>query len=759
MSAAEETTIELTAEQAALRAKLRCNFPQIEVVFADCLADAHKYLSQEGIDAYLEGASLVCSIGRGHEPVLNYLQKMPDVAGRLGEDSLELVSRTVWRLSRSTNGRAVGDFLQTVAAVTRRLKSYAQFERYIDVSMELANRTSGSVHGVQGSTYPSPSLPDFFKQAPFLVGQLSMEGLRAWVEYGILHYGSHPERQCDYFTLQSADARAVMQRERRGTLFADHERLLDLYMRSVWNGHEHFVPYSEGWDELRKPLPYFDPLGMRLPDVYEDAKGISGLNRYRALLAHMAAHKRWSTQVIVDNYSPFQRIAIETFEDSRVDYLAMREYPGLGNLWLALHPKPGEQDCDPENESCIRHRLAMFSRAVLDPHHGYTNTLLLDFVERFKALFADGPSHTKLVADLAVSFVARSSQPQDFSPKVYFADTEISYRDDNRHLWIYIEESDDEDFPEQQTKPQEPETEREGLPPRHYPEWDYKSLTYRPDFVSLYERLHPSGDPMRIDALLSRHEQTAKRLKHILDLLKPQQFVRVRYQEEGSELDLDMAIRSLIDYKAGQTPDPRINMSHRHDGRDIAVLLLLDLSQSLGEIPAGASQTLLELSQEAVALLAWAIDQLGDELAIAGFSSNSRHEVRYQHIKGFAEPWDDQVKGRLAAMEAGYSTRMGPAIRHAAHYLAKRRSEKKLLLILTDGEPADVDSPDPRSLIEDTKRAVQELEQQGIYSYCVNLDPKADEYVGTIFGTQYSVIDRVERLPLKLPELFVSLTK
>jgi hypothetical protein len=757
--AAETLVSELTSEQAALRAKLRCNFPQIEDIFADCLQDAQQHLSPQGVYDYLEGASLVCGIGRGYEPVLNYLQKMPEVAGRLGEESLELVSRTVWRLSRSTNGRAVGDFLQSVAAVTRRLKSYAQFERYIDICMELANRTSGSVHGVQGSTYPSPSLPDFFQQAPFLVGQLSMEGLRSWVEYGILYYGTHPDRQRDYFCLQSADAKAVLQRERRGTLFADHERLLDLYMRSVWDGHEHFVPYSEGWDELRKPLPYFDPLGMRLPDVYEDAKGISGLDRYRALLAHMAAHKRWSTQVIVDNYSPFQRLAIETFEDCRVEYLAMREYPGLRRLWLALHPTPGEADCDPEQESCIRHRLTLFSRAVLDPNHGYKNVQILDFVERFKALLADGPQNTKAVADLAVAFIVRTRQPLDLSAKVYFVNTEISYRDDNRHLWIYIEESDDEDFPEQQSQRREEEKENQGLPPRHYPEWDYKTLTYRPDYVSLYERLHPGGDPMRIDALLSRHEQTAKRLKHILDLLKPQNYVRIRYQEEGSELDLDMAIRSLIDYKAGQTPDPRINMSHRHDGRDIAVLLLLDLSQSLGEIPQGASQTLLELSQEAVALLAWAIDQLGDDLAIAGFSSNSRHEVRYQHIKGFSEAWDDQVKGRLAAMEAGYSTRMGPAIRHAAHYLSKRRSEKKLLLILTDGEPADVDSPDPRSLIEDTKRAVQELEQQGIYSYCVNLDPKADDYVGTIFGTQYSVIDRVERLPLKLPELFVSLTK
>ena len=201
-----------------------------------------------------------------------------------------------------------------------------------------------------------------------------------------------------------------------------------------------------------------------------------------------------------------------------------------------------------------------------------------------------------------------------------------------------------------------------GLPPRHYPEWDYQTQTYRPDWVSLYEALHPSGNPAIIDQLLQKHAALAKRLKRLLDLLKPQDKVRIRYQEEGSELDLDVAIRSLIDFKGGATPDPRINMSHRTDGRDITVMLLLDLSESLNEKVAGSQQTILELSQEAVSLLAWAIDCLGDPFAIAGFHSNTRHEVRYHHIKGFSERWDDTVKARLAAMEAGWSTRMGAAI-------------------------------------------------------------------------------------------------
>jgi nitric oxide reductase activation protein len=275
----------------------------------------------------------------------------------------------------------------------------------------------------------------------------------------------------------------------------------------------------------------------------------------------------------------------------------------------------------------------------------------------------------------------------------------------------------------------------------------------------VYEALHPAGHAADIDKLLDKHAALAKRLKKMLDLLKPQNKVRIRYQEEGSELDLDVALRALIDYKSGSSPDPRINMSHRNDGRNIAVMVLLDLSQSLNEKAAGCDQTILQLSQEAVSVLGWAVNKLGDPFAIAGFHSNTRHDVRYLHIKGFSEQWDDTVKSRLAAMEASYSTRMGAAMRHAAHYLDKQQADKKLLLILTDGEPADIDSKDGRVLIEDARHAVQELDQQGIYSYCINLDPKADEYVADIFGRQYTIIDKVESLPEKLPELFIALTK
>lgn len=737
--------------------ELACGFPRVAEVFPDCMREALSSLSAAGVAAYIEHARFLGKMGRGAEPILIFLEVWPEIAGKVGEAMLPDIMEFIRRMFKSPNGKAITPFLQSLPATARRLQSREQLRGYLAIALGLMERTTGSIHGIH-QTFPSPGLPKMFKQIPTLLSQLSLGGLKNWVDYGVRYYNDHPDRQIDYFSLQSADSLAVLQRERHGTLLVDNERKLDMYLRGLWRDEDLLIPYSSGFDELRQPIPYYDKLGIRLPDVYGDAHGIAGIDRYRAALAHIVGHRRWTTAIFADNMSPFQRMAAEFFEDSRVEYLAIREYPGLRHIFMALHPVPDEDACDPEKESGVRHRLTMLSRAILDSDHPYKNPHVIEFAQRFHDLMGQFDSSTQEMADLAISFVAKTRRQSDQLAKTHFKDTVIDYRDDNRHMWKFIEEGDEEESFDEERK-SEPQAEIKVLPPRHYHEWDYNTHSYRPDWVSVYEALHPPGNAADIDRLLAKHASLAKRLKKMLDLLKPQDKVRIRYQEDGSELDLDVALRSLIDYKSGATPDPRINMSHRNDGRNIAVMILLDMSESLNDKAAGSDQTILELSQEAVSLLAWAIEKLGDPFAIAGFHSNTRHDVRYLHIKGYSEHWDDEVKGRLAAMEASYSTRMGAAMRHAAHYLEMQQADKKLMLILTDGEPADIDSKDGRILIEDARQAVKELDQQGIYTYCINLDPKADAYVADIFGKQYTIIDRIESLPERLPELFISLTK
>jgi len=190
------------------------------------------------------------------------------------------------------------------------------------------------------------------------------------------------------------------------------------------------------------------------------------------------------------------------------------------------------------------------------------------------------------------------------------------------------------------------------------------------------------------------------------------------------------------------------------------VMALLDLSQSTNNLVAGHGHTVLDLTRQATVLLAEAIQRVGDPFAIHGFCSNGRHDVAYYRFKDFGQAYDESAKARLAGMGGQLSTRMGTAIRHATRHLKHQQPIKKLLLVITDGEPADIDVYDPKYLRFDTKKAVEDARSSGIIPYCISLDPCADAYVSRIFGLRnYMVVDHVERMPERLPLLYAAITR
>ncbi len=737
------------------RRRFDCAFDTAQSIFADCLTAAQEQLGGASVAAYVDAARFLCKLGRGAEPVLAFLEGWPAIGALLGPGSLEIVLAWVRTIQRTSNGDVLGAFFQALPATATSLGSRELLEAYLELLTEVAQRSSVSIHRGH-AILPSQALPELVRIAPRLLQQVNLQGLRTWAAHGLRHYARNPERQAGYFAMRSADSRALFQSQRQGTLLRTHERPMDLYLRALWDDPVALISYSEAFDELRRPQPYADARGFHLPDLRVDRDGVSGLDQYRLILAHLAAHRRFTRSLTADNVSPFRRLCIETFEDARVDTLLLKRFPGLRRPLLALHPRPEEHACDPARESCIRHRLTMLSRAILDPDHGYRNPLILKFTGAFHERLRQTAGDTSDMVELATEYLIESRLPSDAFANIRFADTEVPYRDDNRHLWHFIEIDDASDF----DAASGPAPAAQSSVVYHYPEWDYTTQSYLADWVSLYEHLHPRGQGEDIERLLHKHAPLVKRLERVLARLTPQDRERLRRQEDGSELDLDWAVRSWIDRRSRRTCDQRVNQSFRQVRRDLAVSLLLDLSASLQDPVRGgdSTQTILSLAQEAVALLAWAIDRLGDPFAIAGFHSNTRHEARYWHIKGFSEAWRDEPRARLAALEAGYSTRMGVALRHAGHYLSGQKKDKRLLLILTDGQPADIDVSDPDLLLNDARQAVLELERDGILCHCISLDPHADDYVRKIFGKQFSIIDRVERLPERLPEIFLTLT-
>jgi hypothetical protein len=296
--------------------------------------------------------------------------------------------------------------------------------------------------------------------------------------------------------------------------------------------------------------------------------------------------------------------------------------------------------------------------------------------------------------------------------------------------------------------------------PYHYSEWDYQIQLERPDWATVQEKRAKMGDMQCIDDIANQYKREIARMKFLLDAMQPQGTRRIRKLEDGDEIDINAAIRSMIDIRMGMQPDPRIMMRSVRKVRDISVLVLLDLSESTNEKVAGHDYSVLDLTRQATVLLANAINKIGDPFAIHGFCSDGRHDVEYFRFKDFDQPYDETPKARLAGMTGQLSTRMGAAMRHATHYLKLQKSAKKLLLVITDGEPADVDVRDPQYLRHDTKKAVEEAGRSGILTYCMSLDPRADQNVSRIFGERnYLVVDHVERLPEKLPVLYAGLTR
>lgn len=743
--------------------------------------EAARVLSRNGLESYLRGAQALQSLGRGPDPVANFIQEAPGVAREIGEDALGDLVQAALGMASKTSGAVIALMLATAPVAARRLGDAELFRAYLAFLNQLLAQAPRGVR---------PML----EQLEVLLGQLTLGGLRRWALWGAQAHRVDFAAQERYFSLASPDAVSVLQQERKGTLLVDVQRRIGMYLRALW-GRDFFLrPTSTDYEARDSGRPFIENWTVHLADAYDDWQGVIGLEQYRAAAAHAAAHLVYTRQPLsAEALTPLQMAAISVVEDARVEHLAMRAFPGLGPLWRRLH------QATPAASATVGGWLDRLARALLDPDYRDEAPL----IAKARLLFA-GRSATLDGNDMSwdigvalahdLSRIGLDYHPRNDQPGA-------PYRDDNRFIWEFAEAADFAAAAPWQTQQvvkhvnlmefvNEVDVEtagddaqeiwvlgselfnddgttwnaREGrepvAEPHHYPEWDYQIQLERPSWCTLLEKRIKPGDPADIEAIVARHRPLVTRLKFLIEALQPQGMQRLRKQEDGDEIDLNAAVRAMIDLKSGQMPDPRINIRHVRKVRDIAVLLLIDLSESTNDKVAGSDSSVLQLAREATAMLADAMDKIGDPFALHGFSSDGRHEIEYFRFKDFDEHYGELPRARLAAMQSGKSTRMGTAIRHATRELARCPQQKKLLLMLTDGEPADVDVRDPQYLRHDAKKAVEDALRSGVSTFCLNLDPHADQYVSRIFGAnRYLVLDRVERLPERLPMLYMGLTR
>ncbi|MFN4129980.1 MAG: nitric oxide reductase activation protein NorD, partial [Paracoccaceae bacterium] len=283
-----------------------------------------------------------------------------------------------------------------------------------------------------------------------------------------------------------------------------------------------------------------------------------------------------------------------------------------------------------------------------------------------------------------------------------------------------------------------------------YPEWNHRARAYMPDHTRVLEAEAIPGESFAPDPRLMA------RVRQQFQVLHPRRIILPR-QVDGAELDIDALITAQVAIRATGEGSDRIFRDLRNVERDLSVAILMDCSRSTESVV--GTRSIIDTMREALAALAGGIDAAGDRLAIWGFSSLRRDRVFLTRCKGFDGRVTPEVTARIGGLRPGHYTRLGAAIRHANAQLAAEPSARKLLLVLTDGKPNDLDHYEGTHGIEDSHMAVREARRLGHAVHGVIVDADGQDWFARIFGRAgFTLLPDPARLGRALPDIYRSLT-
>jgi nitric oxide reductase NorD protein len=607
----------------------------------------------------------------------------------------------------------------------------------------------------------------------------SVDAFANFVSAGLKAASGNKARRLAFFMLADDLARRLVERAAATIGFAEVERPTKAFVTALWGRPAllRSLTTNNGQAPQRR-ASIAGPL-IRLPDFFRGLEGDAARTLYKAAAAHAQAHLVFGgARFPVGTLKPLQTALVTLIEDARVEKLAMRQLPGLRRLWSPWHVAL------PAGIATAPVLLARLVRALFDPSCQDDD----GFVRKGRDLF---DTASPRIADPAISREIGMLLGNDlgqmrvqFNAKTYVV--EPVYRDDGLGLWDFgdnappsgevLELSVDAARMEQQHDPEQGdaksdaeaeaigrarpiEPDRRGTVIAKYPEWDRAQNIERPDWTTVREVAARPGDPRIIEDALDAADILRGRIRRLVRGVRLGRTVRLKRQLEGHDLDVDAMLEAGLALRMRQEPDPRIFRSSTSGHRDLAVLLLIDISESTRDrLKSGTS--ILDVERLAVGVLAEAMSALGDPFCLLAFASDGRDDVGMTSVKTFAQCYDRACIGRLAGLAPGLSTRLGPALRHAAETISHVSSFRKLVIVLTDGEPSDIDVADPLDLVEDARRAATALRVRGIDGFGVVLDPSGMSSAARIFGRGNTMlVHRVEDLPGRLSELYFRLAR
>lgn len=586
--------------------------------------------------------------------------------------------------------------------------------------------------------------------------------LLLWTRLGLRHgqvlRGGESRALLAHFEMRSRESAAVLLGDGENVDLAVIKFRLSYLIRILFDLGTPILSVEEGISTRR---PFISNLGLHLPEAGRALRGPIAKLWYYSAAAHAAAHIIYSKQKYErGTLKPIQMALVGVLEDARVELLAIDELPGLRRLWLSHHV------VSPDHGQAFVVLMLRLARSLLDPSyidpHPWVNKGRSLFFKVTEGGYRPHLMTNDLLRDIASKLGNDIGQMRlQFNYREYVV--EPAYRDDNAHIWSEEEETKAEfvstteipPLPSENTEPQEvrpgKEDERIEIDRFKYPEWDRLIEGYRREWSTILESRPQEADAQSLMGVVERHSSLLRRLQRVLRAGRLRERVTLRAQLRGDELDLDAVVRSQIERRIHHSPGEKVHKRQSRRERDAAALILIDSSESTADrVKSGG--TLIQLARSAGLLTAMTLNDAADYFAIDAFCSNGRHEVSYEIAIDFGDSLDEAAIARLAGLNSRWSTRIGTALRHATHRLSSTRQRRRLLLVITDGEPHDIDIHDRRYLIEDARRAVREANRLGVTIFCVSLDSNADNYVKYIFGERnYRVLDQIDGLTRILP--------
>lgn len=730
------------------------------------------YFPGDCFDSWQQACNKLLHAGYGSSIPLSYIRESPQLAQLLSAEIAinfsSLVSISAIKLNRAT-----AELLPKSAVIAaRKLVTVPGFLSWIMTLEELVKSAPESVSIV-------------LEQTEKILDSLTINQFQSWVTAGLNSCHKDKHRQIQFFSMQDSASEKWFRHAAGDISFTDIKHRLTLYLTSLWKISPPIRPLPAAGSPLSLQRISISNGIARIPEIFPGLRGDQAEGVFRAGLAHVGAHLVYSTKIFpVAELKPIQIALISLLEDARVEYLAMQEFPGLKKVWIPFHVAKSN------GPRLVPHLFARLSRALIDNDYIDKDT----WVQKARNMFFDSsndmadPSMCRRIGVLLGNDLGQMRL--QFNAKTYVI--EPAYRDDNMGLWDCFdhqnEEEDEDLFVEsvqmEQYENNDSDSEKhdkkdnDDINEEHqhahenkddsilqseiiirHPEYDYLTASERPDWTCVTEYFPAKGDALSIDRILEQYGNLVTTITRLIQSAKVSLPVRQYRQSVGDTLDIDACIDAMVSRKMGQTPDTRIYTTTQRRQRDLSVQILLDISNSTNDKVTNTDQSVLQMEIQATSLLAYAMSELADPFGIAAFCSNGKENVNYYHIKKFNEKYDINSRAYLAGLKGKLSTRIGAAMRHAIKDLQTQKTHRRLLLIITDGEPSDIDVSDKNYLIEDARKVVRNASNLGIDIFCVCLETYAKNDLSKIFGKRnIVVINKIERLPEKLPLLYLRLT-